>query len=380
MALNGCRTAAIDMIAVGTCSGSALQRLATDAARYWRQSLSPWMGYMRRQQRQMSSQVVADTIVYDKSAPRFGRIKLTSSCDLRVIPHVQAAPLYDDRIRLRVVRGNRTADDVEGELVKLNITSRKSEPEFSLEGTLDRLSSDSCLMTELELPPQYDVQLYMKANSNLHIASMESNVCTLHINRGRCTLASVKVGRLSVMSMSGDVSLLGLAQGDIAITAQQNGNVSADRLQGNHISVHTEKGDVSAKAVYADQSSFTTESGNLCLGTLDGDLKLSSKGDVDIHVSRTQDTHLSSEGCITMKLDNSIRGSMQLTASEVNVDNSFVKTEDVEEEKQSEDGQSKTYTLDVNGPGPSSITAQARCINVSKQNWLSALNLTLPDP
>ncbi|XP_078461290.1 protein FAM185A-like [Lampetra planeri] len=178
---------------------------------------------------------------------------------------------------------------------------------------------------EVTVPIKFDLDLATSGDGDVHVGSMESDVCSVRTDRGGVHLASIKGADISVESEHGNVSA-GSLQGNVNIHARGCNSVNIDKLQAIKACVSTKRGPLNAKFIYAESSQFSSTSGTVNLGSthgntvvttdeghivvesLDGGLVARTRaGDITVHLSQPSAVELYSErGDVNIKFPDSL--------------------------------------------------------------------------
>ncbi|KAH3880213.1 uncharacterized protein LOC127865021 [Dreissena polymorpha] len=194
-------------------------------------------------------------------------------------------------------------------------------------------------LCHIKLPLQYDVEVACFDQACVSVEQTEGAKVSVRTHAGGCTLKNVKTMTTDVLTQGGNISIKKLLQGSVDLTASMDGTISADRLQGPVVHCQTNKGSISAKAIYAEKVALTARScnisidschghslvdikqGHLTIGTVAGSLH-ANIGSGNTHIGMAEPTQAqisTNSGDIEIKLWQNESGSVRLQADQVDV-------------------------------------------------------------
>ncbi|CAM9650816.1 unnamed protein product [Lampetra fluviatilis] len=245
---------------------------------------------------------------------------------------------------------------------------------------------------EVTVPIKFDLDLATSGDGDVHVGSMESDVCSVRTDRGGVHLASIKGADISVESEHGNVSA-GSLQGNVNIHARGCNSVNIDKLQAIKACVSTKRGPLNAKFIYAESSQFSSTSGTVNLGcthgntvvttdeghivveSLDGGLVARTRaGDITVHLSQPSAVELYSErGDVDIKFPDSLGLEFLVTGGKGVVVSPDVHLESME---LSTKGSTQSLTGRLSKGGVLvRATSKYGTVRLQRQSWFQSLGL-----
>ncbi|XP_054883397.1 protein FAM185A [Poeciliopsis prolifica] len=139
----------------------------------------------------------------------------------------------------------------------------------------ERVNSDVTI--EMDAPIKTNLFITTEGGGNVQVKRMESDVCKVQTEKGSCLLHSVKGHQVEVRSHSGHVTGLGTIHGNVDISTKGDSVVDVKKLQGTRMNISTEHGALKVKAVYAESSRVFSCSGRVELGHVHGNATVENK-------------------------------------------------------------------------------------------------------
>ncbi|XP_014913405.1 protein FAM185A [Poecilia latipinna] len=129
---------------------------------------------------------------------------------------------------------------------------------------------NSSVTIEMDAPIKTNLFITTEGGGNVQVKKMESDVCKVQTEKGSCLLHSVKAHQVEVRSQGGHVTGLGTIHGNVDISTKGDSVVDVKKLQGTRMNISTEHGALKVKAVYAESSCVFSCSGRVELGHVHG--------------------------------------------------------------------------------------------------------------
>lgn len=247
------------------------------------------------------------------------------------------------------------------------------------------------VLCTIEMPMKFDVNINCSGETTL-IENLENDRLQINSSSKECVLNNIKSGQVDVFSQGGDVICQKVIQGNLNITVEGRGSIKTDRLQGLDVNCSTDSGDISSTSIYADQSFFTSNTGNLklanCHGktnikiqkgnlvidSLDGSMDAQlGNGNTDVYVTKAdQITINASEGSIRLKVPDTLQSSFELVGESVFVDSKLPFQTDTRVEC---DGQTSVHGHMNSRDGSVIATTMKGDVALEAQDWLTSLKL-----
>ncbi|XP_064631926.1 protein FAM185A-like [Lineus longissimus] len=305
----------------------------------------------------------------------FGSLKLSTSHHIKIAS--ANAQKYPEMDRLMCFA------DEPGVAIKFASDGKELLASIDEKSANDKVSTDA--LVNFQVPIKFGLQITAEENAKILISRVESDVINISSDKGPCLLQNVKCGTLNLTKNKGIISSTNLLQGNSNL-ALTEGDITADKLQGQNVNIRIEKGDATIQSLYTDMSTFSVKEGNLniknCHGktrvsiehgdltidSLDGDIAaLVQNGNIKVHVMRHQNVDLETKtGLISLTIDPELESSFEVTAETVTLSDSIT----MHDEKGSDD---KKLTGFVHKPSEKVIKLKAPAVDISSQDWLSAL-------
>ncbi|XP_070558806.1 protein FAM185A-like isoform X2 [Ptychodera flava] len=243
------------------------------------------------------------------------------------------------------------------------------------------ISENTPEMCECEVKYDGTNRLTVSANS-----LQNEDTGTLHVQ--------IECISLNVDSKCGDVISEKSLHSNGQIKVHGSGSVTADKLYGMQMDIHSESGSISTKSVYQDVSNFSSDSGHIKLGnlhgssqvrnetgtvtidTLDGNLVTTTNtGDISVHITRHNDVALSSsKGNITVKLPESTGTRLELQGQRLDIDERLQVTTD--DDDPSKKGQSLKGVMGNSEGKLVKATTEQGVVHLQCQSWFDTLQLS----
>ncbi|KAF5275852.1 hypothetical protein FQR65_LT04090 [Abscondita terminalis] len=178
---------------------------------------------------------------------------------------------------------------------------------------------------KIEAPVKADIHASLE-NGNIDIANFHGNIINLRTRNGNISAGTCVCEKIVMASSAGSINCKNMLQAaHISLSTGEHGNICTEKLQGLTLIAKTINGNISTKSTYCDNSSFSTEGGNLLLSNthknctvkctnqgrvrmtgFDGTLQASiERGNVNIDVVRIEGNSkitIEKEGMLTLKL------------------------------------------------------------------------------
>ncbi|XP_027890009.1 protein FAM185A [Xiphophorus couchianus] len=129
---------------------------------------------------------------------------------------------------------------------------------------------NSNVTIEMDAPIKANLFITTEGGGNVQVKKMESDICKVQTEKGSCLLHSVKGHQVEVRSHGGHVTGLGTIHGNVNISTKGDSVVDVKKLQGTRMNISTEHGALKVKAVYAESSCVLSCSGRVELGHVHG--------------------------------------------------------------------------------------------------------------
>ncbi|XP_045164204.2 protein FAM185A-like [Mercenaria mercenaria] len=276
-------------------------------------------------------------------------------------------------------------------IVNVDLDDTNEEMEISIK---HKSSLPVPALCHLQVPIRYGIDVCCSKTGEASLENLESENIRVRTQQGNCTFKSIKGFNVDVQSKEGSVMSSKVLQGNVKIVCGGNGSINVGRLQGQVVNCHSDQGDISAKAIYADNATFTANCGNIHLGschgnsevkineghltvdTLDGNLNGSiESGNTQIALSREGNVSFEVEsGDISLSVPKSLNCSMELCGTQIDMGEVTV-----HDSKMSEDS-NLTKLAGHLSEEPVKGTIETRTnkgrIRLSYYDWLSSLNLS----
>ncbi|XP_070558805.1 protein FAM185A-like isoform X1 [Ptychodera flava] len=250
------------------------------------------------------------------------------------------------------------------------------------------------LHVQIEVPIKFNIDANMKKGGKIHVTSIDNDHCKISTDKGECRLTNLKCISLNVDSKCGDVISEKSLHSNGQIKVHGSGSVTADKLYGMQMDIHSESGSISTKSVYQDVSNFSSDSGHIKLGnlhgssqvrnetgtvtidTLDGNLVTTTNtGDISVHITRHNDVALSSsKGNITVKLPESTGTRLELQGQRLDIDERLQVTTD--DDDPSKKGQSLKGVMGNSEGKLVKATTEQGVVHLQCQSWFDTLQLS----
>lgn len=331
------------------------------------------------------------------------KLSPSAALHLHVPFQVQVRPVSIDEVNLsnpsKVIMKLAADSDEDEDTLKEMFTwnTRGSATELVLDCALTDKGKEFCATANpfvciIEAPFHTSMEINTHGLGNVSISDMECDSVSISTQNGGILSKRLKCGNIKLRSTGGDILSTGVMQGNINIVTHGTGSITGMRFQGSTVQVATESGSVDVSAIYAENSSFITNSGNLNLenyhghGTisiksgnlfvsgLDGSLKVDiEKGNADIQVSRLQSLHvMNKSGNVAIKVPETLQASLELEANELKLEKRLRVQGGISRKS---DRQYLSGFLGA-GKGPlMMLFAQNGFVELSIQDWLSSLQL-----
>lgn len=238
-------------------------------------------------------------------------------------------------------------------------------------------------------------------HSSLKVDFMQNERLDVSTVNGDCLLSNIETDYLTAQTLGGSIVCRGLLQGDARIETKGSGYIHIAKPLCRQLSVITEFGDVVIDNLYADQSSFVTQTGNILIrnahravavtveegnvniDSLDGSLDACvNNGNVNLLICQHESVKISvKSGDISLKVPISLESELDLKADLVSVDEQLDVTSLVcikSDGQEQMTGQVNKSSSSAKNVKPASII-QAHTghgsIAVICQDWVSSLKL-----
>ncbi|KAM9377789.1 protein FAM185A [Pholidichthys leucotaenia] len=132
----------------------------------------------------------------------------------------------------------------------------------------DKVNGDFSI--ELETPIKSNLVITTQGKGSVQVKKMECDICKVYTDKGNCLLHSVKAHQVLVQSQEGHVTGLGTIHGNVDISTGGDSAVDVKKLQGTKMNVSTEHGPLKVNAIYAESSIISSCSGKVELGHVHG--------------------------------------------------------------------------------------------------------------
>ncbi|XP_078679156.1 protein FAM185A-like [Branchiostoma floridae x Branchiostoma belcheri] len=244
-------------------------------------------------------------------------------------------------------------------------------------------------------PMNYDVAVQVSGAAEARVENMECPTCVVKTEEGDCHLRSIKGMSTQVDTGGGSVYGQGTILGNVDVSTNSEGSVKLGKLQGQTMSVATQDGTIDIKDIYAELSTLTSDSGDICIGsmhgtsavettegnitidTVDGDLSATTQtGSVTLYVSRHQLVDVTSEeGDICISVPHELATRLELTGKQLEIDPEL-RVDNIQD-SWDEELQCKTLKGLLNSGNSADLraTAKAGKVCLKAVSWLDSLKL-----
>ncbi|KAI8491229.1 hypothetical protein Bbelb_308620 [Branchiostoma belcheri] len=240
-----------------------------------------------------------------------------------------------------------------------------------------------------------NVAVQVSGAADARVENMECPTCVVKTGEGDCHLKSIKGMSTQVDTGGGSVYGQGTILGNVDVSTNSEGSVKLGKLQGQTMSVATQDGTIDIKDIYAELSTLTSDSGDICIGsihgtsavettegnitldTVDGDLSATTQtGSVTLYVSRHQLVDVTSEeGDICISVPHELATRLELTGKQLEIDPEL-RVDNIQD-SWDEELQCKTLKGLLNSGNSADLRATAKAGKVSLKavSWLDSLKL-----
>ncbi|XP_030072604.1 protein FAM185A [Microcaecilia unicolor] len=263
----------------------------------------------------------------------YGSLRMRLPCGVTVRSQDPVSHPHADRLFVTVSGVERRVDrglDLDNIEVRYDETARQVH--------IVSESIDSKSSVDVSTPLKFDLDIKTSGTGCVNIHKIECDSCTIETEKGNSILQSVKSYSIHVRARGGKVCL-GTVHGNVDIQATEQSTVDIDKLQGSSINICTEDGQLKTKYLYAESSFLSSAAGDISLGNIHGATTIQTKrgnitvdssdgcltasthqGAIDVCIGQIEKVALKSqEGCITVKVPPSLKASLQLSGTKVEV-------------------------------------------------------------
>ncbi|KAM8892108.1 protein FAM185A [Spinachia spinachia] len=322
------------------------------------------------------------------AASPFGTVRAQLGCSISIRPLDPHAYPQADRVFV-AVHGTDTGPEVGLDHLHVHYDGQSKELLITAGGVKSSVSID------LTAPIKSNLFITTQGTGNVQVKNMECDICTVQTEKGNCSLHSLKGHQVEVQSLGGHVTGVGTIHGNVDISTRGDGGVDVKKLQGNKMSISTERGPLKVKAIYAESSCVSSCSGRVELGNVHGDatvknmsgdtvidgsnsfLKVSShSGAIDVYVGDGGSAQLhSQEGAVCVRVPSSLNAMMQLSGTSVDISSDVVLHGVI---NNTTEGQT-TVTGYINGKSQADqcvhVRADRNSVRLKTQSWFESLKL-----
>ncbi|KAL4226318.1 hypothetical protein ACF0H5_014301 [Mactra antiquata] len=219
-------------------------------------------------------------------------------------------------------------------IVNVDLDDTNKEMEISIK---EKARIDVQALVHVQVPIKYNIEVSCSKNGEVSLAQLEAEKLKVRTHQGNIIFKSIKSINVDVSTNSGNVHSQSLLQGNAKIVCRGNGGINAGRIQGQTVHCESQHGDIKVKAIYADSSQFSSDNGNIHLGSCHGNTKVNlsngnlfidsldgnlkghvEDGHTQLALSREGSVQLNTEnGDISLRVPESLNSSVDLTASEI---------------------------------------------------------------
>ncbi|XP_054739247.1 uncharacterized protein LOC129245231 [Anastrepha obliqua] len=186
----------------------------------------------------------------------FPRINIHSDIYLRV----KAADVHeypDANVLIAELHGGHTRNCPV--IMKIDV----SEDERRVNIVINKVADATDFHCNLEVPIRSD--LYVETNDSVKVQNILSSEVTVRAQK-HIETKEVRADNVTLDSNGGNITCKGMLLGRVTqVETKEMGNISFDKLQGDHLNCKTDTGDISTNSCYVEQSKFITNSGSLHL-------------------------------------------------------------------------------------------------------------------
>ncbi|XP_049928708.1 protein FAM185A [Epinephelus moara] len=254
---------------------------------------------------------------------------------------------------------------------------------------------NSSVSIDLTAPIKSNVFITARGKGNVQVKKMECDICKVKTEKGNCLLHSVKGHQVEVQSHGGHVTGVGTIHGNVDISTSGDSGVDVKKLQGTTMKVSTERGPLKVKAIYAESTCISSNSGRIELGHVHGNatvknvsgdtvidgsnslLKVSShSGAIDVYVGDGGSAELhSEEGAVCVRVPSSLKAGVELRGASVDISPEVV-LHGVQNNT-TESQTTVTGCINAESPVEQWVRAQAdrNSVRLKTQSWFESLKL-----
>jgi len=198
----------------------------------------------------------------------------------------------------------------------------------------------TCII-QVPINAQLDVKMLEKCD--VSVEKMESNNLSVTTDAGNCYFRSIKCLDANVVSKSGSIISKSTFLGNLIFHTGNYGSIRADKLQGSTIQCVTDSGIIDIRSLYSSETSLESNSGDLLLGnihgnismkgqksnirieSLEGDLNVSlQSGNCDAHLSQHKHANIEiANGNANLSFTENVKTNLCLSCDHVKIDEKF---------------------------------------------------------
>lgn len=248
------------------------------------------------------------------------------------------------------------------------------------------------VICHLQVPIQSQLNIKMLNKSNLTVERMESSSIDIFTETGNCFFRSIKCLNANVSCKSGNIVSKSTFLGDIVFHTSGVGSIQADKLQGSSIECITEIGSINIASVYSKNSLFKSETGEIHLGnvhgnlcmkaqksilkidSLEGDLDVSlQSGKIDAHLSKHEKADIAvSNGDVNLSFTENVNTDLSLNGSEVTIDEKFDHSP-----HNKEHGDCREGYIGKRGISQTNVSTLSGTIYIKMLDWIQTTKLAI---
>ncbi|XP_071960790.1 protein FAM185A-like [Antedon mediterranea] len=189
----------------------------------------------------------------------------------------------------------------------------------------------------VEVPMSFDLQLQSTGQGHIYVEKFENKSCDFETEKGDCIMRSLKTSQATAVSQGGNISIVKSLLGNVSLTANNNGNIKTDKIQGHVVKLTSKEGTITCSDIYGKattiesqegdiitgnlhgECNIKTESGDVHIGSLDGSLYSEvTSGLLDVYAIRHKDIYINNtQGDVVVKVPTELKTHLHLNANEV---------------------------------------------------------------
>lgn len=143
------------------------------------------------------------------------------------------------------------------------------------------------------LPYRVDLDIVLNGSGTAHIADIENVVVDIRSENYDIEFGSLKTTRLCATTECGDIRCEKTVRGNISLETAE-GHITANKIQGHHVSLTSQCGHVRVGDVYAENFRVASENG-IQIKSVHGNSRLQSRGSVAVGTAEGDVTVVSAD-------------------------------------------------------------------------------------